>query len=104
MRIAQKAKGEGRSHLPSHPTNTRLRLVVVVEGFDAKEDRAAAQLFFDAEKLVVLGDAVGAADRAGLDLANAGGDGEVGDEGVLGFARAVSSRLGGRAPGQLLGV
>ena len=42
--------------------------------------------FFDAEELVVFGDAVGAAGGAGFDLAGAGADGEVGDEGVFGFA------------------
>jgi hypothetical protein len=47
------------------------------------------ELFFDAEELVVLGDAVGAGGGAGLDLAGAGGDGEVGDEGVFGLAGAV---------------
>ena len=36
-------------------------LVVVVEAFEAEERGAGAQLFFNAEKLVVLGDAVGAA-------------------------------------------
>ena len=53
----------------------RVCLVVVVEAFQPQEHRAPAQLFLDAEKLVVLGDAVGAADRAGLDLAYAGGYG-----------------------------
>jgi hypothetical protein len=60
--------------------------VLIVEAFDAEELSARAQLFFDAEELVVLGDAVGAADRAGLDLAYACGYGEVGDEGVFRLA------------------
>ncbi|EAA20335.1 hypothetical protein, partial [Plasmodium yoelii yoelii] len=38
---------------------------------------------------VVFGDAIGAAERAGLDLAGAGGDGDVGDGGALRFARAM---------------
>src|SRR5438093_8711763 len=48
-----------------------------------------AEFFLDAEELIVLGDAVGAAGGAGFDLAGSGGDGEIGDEGVLGFAGAV---------------
>ena len=50
---------------------------------------ACAQFFFDAEKLVVLGDAVGTRRGTGLDLAGAHGDDEIGDEGVFGFAGAV---------------
>ena len=53
------------------------------------EDGAVAEFFFDAEELVVLGDAVGAGGCAGFDLAAVGGDGDVGDGGVFGFARAV---------------
>ncbi len=48
-----------------------------------------AELFFDAEELVVLGDAIGTGGRAGLDLAAVGGNGNVGDGGVFGFAGAV---------------
>ena len=50
---------------------------------------ARTELFFDAQQLVVLGDAIGAAGRAGLDLAGAGADREVGDGRVLGLAGAV---------------
>src|SRR4051794_28313454 len=39
--------------------------------------RVAAELLLDAQELVVLGDAIGARRRAGLDLPAAGGDGEV---------------------------
>jgi hypothetical protein len=39
---------------------------------------------------VVLGDAVAAAGRAGLDLAGVHGDGEIGDGGVFGLAAAVA--------------
>ena len=49
-----------------------------------------AQFFLDAEQLVVLGHAVGAAQRAGLDLSAVGGHGDVGDGGVLSLARAVA--------------
>ena len=40
---------------------------------------AGAQLFFDAQKLIVLRRAVRARQRAGLDLPAIGGDGEIGD-------------------------
>ena len=56
--------------------------------------RAGAELLFDPQQLVVLGDAVGAARRAGLDLAGAGADGEIGDRRVFGLARAVRDDAG----------
>src|SRR4029077_13340909 len=62
------------------------KLVVVVQGFEAEINRSGAEFFFDAEELVVLGDAIGAAGGAGLDLANAGGDSKIGDEGVFTLA------------------
>src|ERR1700733_3550460 len=61
----------------------------------ASESRSAgvagglAQLLFYAEELVVFGDAVGAGGAPGFDLAGAHANGEVGDEGVFGFAAAV---------------
>src|SRR5213082_1180874 len=61
----------------------------LVEGRESGEAGRAAQVFLDAEELVVLGDAVCARERAGLDLPGVGGDGEVCDEGVFGLARAV---------------
>ena len=48
-------------------------VLLEVEGLDAEELGGFAQLFLDAEKLVVLADAVGAAGGAGLDLAGPGG-------------------------------
>src|SRR5579864_4067290 len=62
---------------------------------DSAQDRHAgvarlgAELLFDAQQLVVLGQPVGTRQRAGLDLAAVGGDGEIGDSGVLGLARAM---------------
>ena len=47
------------------------------------------KLLLDPQKLVVLGDPLGAGRRAGLDLADAGPDRQIGDRGVLGLARAV---------------
>jgi len=62
-------------------------------------------LFFDAEELVVFGDAVGAGSAAGFDLAGVGAYGEVGDEGVFGFSGAVADDAGvAVATGQLDGV
>src|SRR5437899_2534362 len=51
--------------------------------------RPLAQLLLDPEQLVVLRDAVAPRRRAGLDLARAERDREVGDRRVLGLARAV---------------
>ena len=44
---------------------------------------------FDAEEAVVFGDALTAAGRAGFDEMRVGGNGEVGEGGILGVARAV---------------
>ena len=64
------------------------------EGGAAGEARGGAELFLDAQQLVVFGDAVGAGGGAGLDLARAHGDGEIGDEGIFGFAGAVRDDRG----------
>src|ERR1700732_1644698 len=55
------------------------------------EASGGAEFLFNAQQLIVLGDAVGAAGGAGFDLASGGGDGEIGDEGILGFAGAVGN-------------
>src|SRR5919112_5421539 len=47
------------------------------------------ELLLDADELVVLGEPVGAGERAGLDLPAVRRDGEVGDGRVLGFSRAM---------------
>src|SRR5688572_1541809 len=51
--------------------------------------RVPTQRLLDPQELVVLRHAVRARRRAGLDLAAAGGHGEVGDRRVLGLARTV---------------
>ena len=56
--------------------------------------RGAAQVFFDAQQLIVFGDPIGARKRAGLDLAGVGGDGQVGDERIFGFAGAMRDDRG----------
>src|SRR5437762_9811856 len=47
------------------------------------------EILFDAQQLVVLGDAVGTCGRAGLDLTAVGRDGEIGDGGVFALTRAM---------------
>ena len=59
-----------------------------------------AELGLDAEELVVLGEALGPAGGAGLDLSGAEANGYVSDVGVLGLPRAVRSH---DAPTGLLG-
>src|ERR1700712_2606987 len=59
------------------------------EGLQAGKAGRGAELLLDPEKAVVLGDPVRARGGAGLDLAGAGGDREVGDRRVLGLSGAV---------------
>src|SRR3989440_5190382 len=66
----------------------------LTEGREAGEARRAAQVFLDAKKLVVLGDAVCARQAPGLDLPGVCGDGEVCDERVLSLARTVRDDCG----------
>src|ERR1017187_10088921 len=47
------------------------------------------KVFLDAQKLIVLGDPVRARQRSRLDLTGVGADRDVGDEAVLGLARAM---------------
>src|SRR3954454_2983513 len=60
----------------------------------AAVERLLAELLLDAQELVVFGGAVGARKGAGLDLTAIGGDREVGDGGILGFAGAVRHHRG----------
>ena len=57
----------------------------VVEGLDARVLSGVLQLFLDAEQLIVLGNAVGTAGSARLNLARIAGNREVGDGSVLGL-------------------
>src|SRR3989339_599473 len=65
-----------------------------LEHLAAGIERATGKIFLDPQELVVLRDAVGTAERAGLDLSGVGGHGQVGDEDVLGFARTVRDDIG----------
>src|SRR4051794_20372460 len=67
----------------------RLRLTGTRESTPAGIRRAVAELFLDPEELVVLRDAIGARERARLDLARVRRDGDVGDRRVLGLAGAM---------------
>ena len=58
-------------------------------------EAGVVEFFFNAEKLIVLGDTVGTAGGAGLDLAGVGAHGKVGDEAVFSFAGAMGGD-GGR--------
>src|SRR5438270_12960937 len=58
----------------------------LAEGGFAVEARVRAELFLDAQQLIVFRDAVGAAGRAGFDLARAGGHSEIRDERIFRFA------------------
>src|SRR6266702_173936 len=69
-------------------------LAAEVQRLYAEEFGGLAELFFDAQKLVVLGDSVGAAGRAGLDLTGAGGYREIGDECVFRLAGTVTDDAG----------
>jgi len=51
--------------------------------------RRSAEFLFDAQKLIVLRDAIGARSRAGLDLASRRRHREISDEGIFGLARPV---------------
>ena len=68
-------------------------------------DSVSAQLLLDAQQLVVLGQALGAAGGAGLDLAGGQAHRQISDEAVLGLAgpagrRGVSEgKQGGEARG-----
>src|SRR6267378_52751 len=61
----------------------------LIQGSLSVEAGGGAQFFLDAEELIVLGDAVGAAGGARLDLAGGGSHGEISDESVFGFSGAV---------------
>src|SRR5216684_5214264 len=73
---------------PGAPCDRESKLILTKGSF-AVEAGGGTEFLFDAEELVVFGDAVGAAAGAGFDLAGGGSDGEIGDKGVLGFAGTV---------------
>ena len=66
----------------------------VVDGVTTKVFCRLPKLLFNAQQLVVLGDAVRTAGRAGLDLARTRGHCEVGDKRVLRLAGAMGDDAG----------
>src|SRR3972149_2366162 len=68
----------------------------------ARVARPLPQLLLDAQEAVVLGGALAAGRRAGLDLAGAGGHGQVGDGGVLRLAAAVRDHTRPAGPPRLV--
>src|SRR3954471_15766413 len=57
-------------------------------------ERLLAELLLDAQELIVFGGPIGTRKGAGLDLPAIGGDGEIGDGGILGLARTVRHHRG----------
>ena len=68
---------------------THLYNSVVVQALESEIHCARAQLFFNAEQLVVFRNTVGAARRSGLDLTHTCRNREVGNECVLALARTM---------------
>src|SRR5215216_4292821 len=76
-----------------------------IEGRQAGVDGGASQGLLYAEELVVLGHALAAGRRAGLDLARVHRHGEVGDSRVLRLPAAVADHSGvARFVGELHGL
>src|SRR6185437_9396300 len=63
---------------------------MIVQRFDTKESGCASEFFLNAQKLVVLGNAIGARRRSGLDLSHSGPDGEICNKSVFGFPGAMA--------------
>ena len=89
-KLVQKKTGTELNSVPvGVGLNCWCTLLDVVENFFASELGDVAQFVFDTQQLVVLADAVGAAQGAGFDLSGVGGYGEIGDGGVFGFAATM---------------
>src|SRR5699024_11008816 len=65
-----------------------------LERLEARPNSALAEIFLDAERLIVLGDALASAGSARRELAGVERDREIGDRRVLGLARTVRSDRG----------
>src|SRR6266571_3817467 len=85
-------RAPGRA-LCSRSGNQRLAWCFVSAHFSAV-DRIVPQLFLDAQKLIVFGDAVGAAERTGLYLPGVCRDGDIRDRRVFGLSRAMTDDRG----------
>src|SRR5262245_50887762 len=58
----------------------------LIEGFPARKPRGAAQVFLDAQELVVLRRSIRPRQRSGFDLTRIRCHGEIGNKRILGFA------------------
>src|SRR5437660_562675 len=81
--------GYGLSTIATGQLFQRILALETREGAAAGVASGVVEFLFDAQELVVLGDALGAGRGTGLDLARVGGNGDVSNGGVLGFAGAV---------------
>src|SRR5579859_998898 len=68
--------------------------IQLVEGIGSGIAGRVAEVFLDAQQLVVLGEPVRARQRSGLDLQRVRADRQVGNESVFGFAGAVRDHRG----------
>src|SRR5690606_34774264 len=81
-----------RSSHTANPWCGRMRIPSADSGLEfgaAAIRRAGAELGFDTQQAVVLRDAIGTAQRAGLNLARRRAHGQIGDSRILGFAGAM---------------
>src|SRR5271154_6548051 len=76
-------------HWRSCPSTSAWRGGRAGENRAAAVNRTGTELLLDSDQLVVFGDPVRARQRSGLDLAAVGGDRQIGDRRIFGFARAV---------------
>lgn len=87
-----KFEGGASRRASTGTTRTHFRVkccLVDGEGFAAKEARAAAEFFLDAQELIVFRNSIGARRRPCFDLPSAHGHDEISDERVFSFARSV---------------
>src|SRR5262249_22969144 len=80
-------KARSTLHLPAERSRASS---AASKGSSPREFSAAAEVLGDAEQLVVLGHAIGAASAAGFDLTGTCCHGQISDKRVFGLSRAVA--------------
>src|SRR6476620_3430605 len=65
-----------------------------MKSLSTSETRGAAEIFFDAQELIVFGDSIRARQRSRFDLSGISRDGEIGDERILRLAGAMRDNRG----------